>query len=93
MRADSLLRFVWVADPQISPDGARVAVTRVHVDADADEYRTSIWLADAAASERARQAPRPLTAGHYDSQAFQGLLDNLSISLGFSAGMDSFPAA
>ncbi len=29
-------------------------------------------------------------AGPYDSQEFQGLLDNLSISLGFSAGLDSF---
>ena len=29
-------------------------------------------------------------SGEYDSQAFQGLLDNLSISLSFSAGMDNF---
>jgi elongation factor Tu len=46
MRAEDLLQFEWVADPQMSPDGTRVAFTRVHVDAEADEYRTSIWLAD-----------------------------------------------
>ena len=63
MRGDDLLRFVWIADPQISPDGERVAFTRVHVDAEADEYRTSLWIASVAGG-----APRPLTFGQYDMQ-------------------------
>ena len=62
MLEEDLLRFAWDADPQISPDGARVAFTRVWVDAEADEYRTQIWFA-----ERGRPA-RPLTAGRLDSQ-------------------------
>jgi dipeptidyl aminopeptidase/acylaminoacyl peptidase len=62
MLEEDLLRFTWDADPQISPDGVRVAFTRVWVDVEADEYRTQIWLA-----ERGRAA-RPLTAGRLDSQ-------------------------
>ena len=46
MREDDLLRFRWIADPRISPDGTRVAFTLVRVDADEDEYRTDLWLAD-----------------------------------------------
>ncbi len=33
-----LFDFVWVANPQISPDGSRVAFTRVNV----DEKRTGL---------------------------------------------------
>jgi len=66
MRPEDLLDFEWAADPQISPDGMRVAFTRVHVDAEADEYRTSIWLCDL--SDGADGAPRPLTRGPYDAQ-------------------------
>ena len=46
MKEDDLLRFVWIADPQISPDGSRIAFTRVEVDREADEYRTRVWLAE-----------------------------------------------
>lgn len=67
MHADTLLRFKWVADPQIAPGGDRIAFTRVHVDAEADEYRTAIWLADRRMADAADVA-RPLTTGHYDSQ-------------------------
>ncbi len=48
MLEDDLLRLTWVADPQISPDGARIAFVRVTIDAEADEYRTNLWIADAA---------------------------------------------
>ena len=63
MREDDLLRFEWIADPQISADGTRVAFTRVKIDAEADEYVTSIWLVDTAGG-----APRALTSGRYDRQ-------------------------
>jgi dipeptidyl aminopeptidase/acylaminoacyl peptidase len=58
-----LYRFVWVADPQISPDGARVAFVRVTTDSTADEYRTAIWVVEASGG-----APRPLTTGSRDGQ-------------------------
>jgi dipeptidyl aminopeptidase/acylaminoacyl peptidase len=63
MREDDLLRFEWVADPQISPDGSRIAFTRVAVDAEADQYVTSLWLADATRPG----TPRRLTTGRLDS--------------------------
>jgi dipeptidyl aminopeptidase/acylaminoacyl peptidase len=61
MTEDDLLQLVWIADPQISPDGSRVVFTRVHVDVEADEYRTALWMADVP-----RGDARPLTFGMKD---------------------------
>jgi dipeptidyl aminopeptidase/acylaminoacyl peptidase len=63
MTEDDLLRFVWVADPRISPDGTRVAFTRVWVDREADEYRTQVWISDCEGG-----GARPLTSGGLDAQ-------------------------
>ena len=68
MRESDLLRFVWIADPQISPDGRCIAFTRVHVDAEADEYRTHLWLQEIPAPGQAPVPPRALTFGGRDSQ-------------------------
>ena len=57
MREEDLLRLEWVADPQISPDGSRVVFTRVRVDAEADEYRTSLWLIEVGSSADRPVAP------------------------------------
>ncbi|HXO21020.1 MAG TPA: S9 family peptidase, partial [Thermoanaerobaculia bacterium] len=57
-----LFRFVWVADPQISPDGKRVAFVRVTVDDKREGYETALWLVGSAGDE----VPRPLTAGPRD---------------------------
>jgi len=62
MREEDLLRFVWDADPQIAPDGRRVAFTRVWVEGEADEYRTQVWVAEPGEDARA------WTSGHYDAQ-------------------------
>jgi dipeptidyl aminopeptidase/acylaminoacyl peptidase len=63
-----LFRFVWIADPRISPDGKRVAFVRVTVDAKHDGYETALWIVDAEAAHGAADAePRPLTAGPRDS--------------------------
>src|SRR6267378_3613868 len=35
--------FVWIGDPQISPDGSRVAFVRVTVNEKKEGYNTSIW--------------------------------------------------
>jgi dipeptidyl aminopeptidase/acylaminoacyl peptidase len=55
-----LFQFAWVADPQISPDGTRVAYTKVSVNADRDEYESSLWLVSALGGEpeRLTQGPR-----------------------------------
>ncbi len=58
-----LFKFVWVADPQIAPDGSRIAFVRVTADEKTDQYDTSIWIAAADGSE----PPRQLTAGTRDS--------------------------
>ena len=58
-----LFSFVWVADPQISPDGSQVAFVRVSVDEKKDSYDTAIWLAKSDGSE----APRALTSGIRDN--------------------------
>src|SRR2546425_2586866 len=63
MREDDLLELVWIADPQMSPDGRSVAFTRVDVDRKEDAYRTSLWLVATTDGEA-----RPLTSGPRDSQ-------------------------
>ena len=59
-----LFNFVWVANPQISPDATRVAFTRVNVDEKRTGYETSIWMVGAAGGE----SPVRLTNGKHDAQ-------------------------
>jgi dipeptidyl aminopeptidase/acylaminoacyl peptidase len=58
-----LLKFVWIADPQISPDGRRIAYVRVVVNEQKDDYETSLWIVPASGAE----APRMLTGGTRDT--------------------------
>jgi dipeptidyl aminopeptidase/acylaminoacyl peptidase len=58
-----LFKFVWVADPQIAPDGSQVAFVRITVDEKKDSYETSLWIAKTDGSE----PPRALTSGIRDS--------------------------
>jgi len=37
-----LFSFVWIADPQMAPDGSRVAFVRVTANKQKDQYETSI---------------------------------------------------
>lgn len=57
-----LFRFVWVADPQISPDGRHVVFVRVAVAADREGYETALWIVPTDGGE----PPRPFTAGPRD---------------------------
>jgi dipeptidyl aminopeptidase/acylaminoacyl peptidase len=57
-----LFGFVWVGDPQISPDGSRVAFVRVTVNEKKDGYSTSIWAVSPASGET-----HQLTTGPRDS--------------------------
>jgi dipeptidyl aminopeptidase/acylaminoacyl peptidase len=59
-----LFDFVWVANPQLSPDGSRVAFTRVVVDEKRSGYETSIWTVATSGAE----APVRLTNGKHDAQ-------------------------
>ena len=55
--------FVWIGDPQVSPDGSRVAFVRVTVNEKKEGYNTSIWSVPAAGGEE----PHQLTKGDHDS--------------------------
>jgi len=57
-----LFNFVWIADPQISPDGAAVAFVKVTVNEKKDGYNTAIWIVSTATSES-----RQLTNGTRDT--------------------------
>jgi len=56
--------FVWVANPQVSPDGSRVAFTRVTVDEKRTGYETSIWTVATSGGA----VPVRMTNGKHDGQ-------------------------
>ena len=58
-----LFRFVWVADPQLSPDGSQIAYVRVTVNEKKDRYETELWLMPSTPGAAARR----LTNGPGDS--------------------------
>src|SRR5215470_15437370 len=57
-----LLKFTWIADPQISPDGSTVAFARVTVNEKENRYESSLYAVPASGGE----APRRLTSGIRD---------------------------
>ncbi len=57
-----LFKFVWLADPQISPDGSFVTYVRVWVNQKADRYDSALWIVPANGG-----TPRQLTAGPRDT--------------------------
>jgi len=58
-----LFDFVWIGDPQVSPDGSRVAFVRVTVNDKKEGYNTSIWTVPLEGGEE----PHQLTKGDHDS--------------------------
>jgi dipeptidyl aminopeptidase/acylaminoacyl peptidase len=48
---EDLLAITSVTDPQLSPDGARVAYVQTVIDAEQDEYRSTIWMASSEGGE------------------------------------------
>src|SRR4249919_3868297 len=57
-----LLKFTWIADPQMAPDGATIAFVRVTVNEKENRYETSVFTVPAAGA-----APRRLTSGIRDT--------------------------
>src|SRR5215216_6918621 len=57
-----LFNFVWIGDPQVAPDGSRVAFVRVTVNEKKDGYSTAIWTVQTANGET-----RQLTNGPRDT--------------------------
>jgi dipeptidyl aminopeptidase/acylaminoacyl peptidase len=58
-----LFNFVWIGDPQVSPDGSRAVFTRVVTDDKHNGYETSIWIVATYGNE----APVRLTNGKHDA--------------------------
>ena len=58
-----LFNFAWIGDPQISPDGSKIAFVKVTVNDRKDGYNTTIWTVSTANRE-----VRQLTSGIRDSQ-------------------------
>src|SRR5207302_428723 len=53
-----ITRIRWISDPQISPDGRRVAFVVTTLSEDRDEYLSSVWMVDTGSGE-----PRQFTNG------------------------------
>src|SRR6188472_359407 len=58
-----LLKFTWIADPQIAPDGSSVVFVRVTVNEKENRYETSLFTVPTSGAE----APRPLTSNVRDT--------------------------
>ena len=58
MTPQDLTRIRFVSDPQISPDGQRVAFVVTMLSDDKDQYLSNIWMVDTAGGE-----PRRFTTG------------------------------
>ncbi len=58
-----LFRFIWIGDPQISPDGSQVVFVRVSVNATENRYDTALWIVPVSGGD----APRQLTTGPHDT--------------------------
>ena len=48
VKIEDLRGFVFVSDPQVSPDGGRAAFVHTAVDYDEDDYVKHIWMLDTA---------------------------------------------
>src|ERR1700681_1167730 len=57
-----LFKFVWAADPEMSPNGSQVLFVRVNVNEDKDRYETQIFVVPSDGSA----PPRLLTSGRSD---------------------------
>lgn len=61
--AHDLYRIKLVNDPQVSPDGRRVAYTVTELDEQENRYRAAIWTLDL--DGESKNAPRQMTSGQH----------------------------
>lgn len=54
LTAEDLYEFAWVSDPQLSPDGARVAYVLTRPERQGKKYTSAIWVAATVAGATAR---------------------------------------
>src|SRR5881392_726275 len=59
--------FVWIGDPQISPDGTRVTFVRVTVNEKKEGYNTSLWSVPIAGGR-----PRPESGSASKAEPHEG---------------------
>ena len=57
-----IFSFQWLANPQISPDGSRIAYIHVNVNSKHDGYETALWIIPSSGGEA-----RQLTSGPRDT--------------------------
>ncbi|HZO91805.1 MAG TPA: S9 family peptidase [Chthonomonadaceae bacterium] len=62
--AEDLLQIRTVSDPQIAPDGKRVACVVKHIDAEKNKYRGEIWMVPREGGE-----PRRFTGGDWSDSS------------------------
>jgi Tol biopolymer transport system component len=62
---NDLLKFTWIADPQISPDASMVAFVRVTVNEKENKYESSLFAVSSSSS--GSESPRRLTSGTRDT--------------------------
>jgi dipeptidyl aminopeptidase/acylaminoacyl peptidase len=60
---EDLFDFQWIGDPQLSPDGSRVAFVKVVTNEKRDGYENSLWMVSTAGNE----PPIRLTNGKHDA--------------------------
>src|SRR5262249_44109474 len=59
MTPQDITRIMWVSDPQISPDGSRVAFVATTLSEEKDEYLSQIWLAETNGGSRGGSTAGP----------------------------------
>ena len=57
MRPEDLARFASVSDPQLHPDGVRVAFVVSRMDLEKDRYERQVWLWDGSAARAFTHGP------------------------------------
>ena len=61
---EDLYHLSFVSDPQLSPDGSRIAFVVTRADEESDKNLSRIWIVDVA---EGAGGPRELTTGPHDS--------------------------